>query len=157
MRYKGWLACFNRGTNRVTICENLWMNWDCLTLRKEFGGIGFLHLYGFNLAMLGKEGRRLLTNQDNIASRVFKARYFRRWDFLGASLDHNPSYDCRSIYTSQVVAKGSLRWWVGNGQKINVWRDAWLGSMGIPYVSSPMVNGMENLRVCDIVEHKSNQ
>lgn len=98
------------GTNRGTVCGNLWMNCDRLTLRKEFGGIGFLHLYGFDLAMLGKEGRRLLTNQDTIASRVFKTRYFTHCDFLGASLDHNPSYDCRRIYTSQVVVKGSLRW-----------------------------------------------
>lgn len=82
------------GTDRGTVCGNLWMKWNRLTMRKEFGGIGFLHLYRFNLAKLGKEGRRLLTNQDTIASRIFKARYFRRCDFLGAWSDHNPSYDC---------------------------------------------------------------
>jgi hypothetical protein len=43
-------------------------------MRKEFGGMGFRHLHGFNLAMLGKQGWNLLTNQDTIVARIFKAR-----------------------------------------------------------------------------------
>jgi hypothetical protein len=33
-----------------------WMSWDKLTMRKEWGGMGFRNIYGFNLAMLGKQG-----------------------------------------------------------------------------------------------------
>jgi hypothetical protein len=43
-------------------------------MRKEFGGMGFRHLHDFNLAMLGKQGWNLLTNQDTIVARIFKAR-----------------------------------------------------------------------------------
>jgi len=32
-----------------------WLNWEKLTMKKEFGGMGFRHLNGFNLAMLGKQ------------------------------------------------------------------------------------------------------
>ncbi|PNY15022.1 ribonuclease H [Trifolium pratense] len=31
-----------------------WISWEKLTMRKEWGGMGFQHIHGFNLAMLGK-------------------------------------------------------------------------------------------------------
>jgi hypothetical protein len=82
-------------------------------MRKEFGGMGFRHLYGFNLAMLGKQGWNLLTNQDTIVTRIFKARYFPDSDFLGALLGHYPSFIGRSIYTSQAIVRGgaALVYW----------------------------------------------
>jgi hypothetical protein len=93
-------------------------------MRKEYGGMGFRHLYGFNLAMLGKQGWKLATDHDTIVTRVFKARYFPNGDFLGANLGHNPSFIWRSVHASQVVVKGGLRWRIGDGRNINVWRDA---------------------------------
>lgn len=33
-----------------------WLNWDKMTMRKEFGGLGFKHLHTFNLIMLRKQG-----------------------------------------------------------------------------------------------------
>jgi hypothetical protein len=47
---------FGWGTNRQQGRGINWLSWDKLTMRKEFGGMGFRHLYGFNLAMLGKQG-----------------------------------------------------------------------------------------------------
>ncbi|MCH82487.1 RNA-directed DNA polymerase (Reverse transcriptase), partial [Trifolium medium] len=44
------------GTNRRQGRGINWLSWDKLTMQKEFGGMGFRHLYGFNLAMLGKQG-----------------------------------------------------------------------------------------------------
>jgi hypothetical protein len=77
-------------------------------MRKEFGGMGFRHLYDFNLAMLGKQGWHLLTDQDTILSKVFKAKYYPKEGFLDAKLGHNPSYVWRSIQASQVVVKNGL-------------------------------------------------
>nr|KYP34809.1 Transposon TX1 uncharacterized [Cajanus cajan] len=89
-----------------------WLSWEKLSMRKEHGGMGFRNLYGFNLAMLGKQGWKFLTNQDAIVTRVFKAKYFPRGDFLGANLGHNPSFTWRSIHASQVVVRaGSLCKW----------------------------------------------
>jgi len=59
-----------------------WLKWDKLTMRKEYEGMGFHHLYGFNLAMLWKQGWKLLTDQDTIVARIFKARYFPRENFF---------------------------------------------------------------------------
>jgi hypothetical protein len=50
------LNSFWWGSNREQNKGINWLSWDKLTMRKEFGGMGFRHLHGFNLAMLGKQG-----------------------------------------------------------------------------------------------------
>ncbi|XP_019192732.1 PREDICTED: uncharacterized protein LOC109187030 [Ipomoea nil] len=51
-----------------------WMAWDKLSKPKKFGGLGFKDLRAFNLAMLGKQGWRFLTNPQSLVARVYKAR-----------------------------------------------------------------------------------
>jgi ribonuclease HI len=129
-----------------------WLSWDKLTMRKEFGGMNFRHFYGFNLAMLGKQGWKLLTDQDTIVTKIFKARYFPQSDFLGARLGHNPSFVWRSIYTSQVIVKGGLRWCIGDGKDISVWNEPWLRTSENSYIMSPLLQGGENLKVADLMD-----
>jgi len=57
-------------------------------MRKEYGGLGFKHLHGFNLVMLGKQGWKLFTNP----TKVLKAKYFQNGNFVDAQLGYNPSY-----------------------------------------------------------------
>nr|KYP33295.1 hypothetical protein KK1_045863 [Cajanus cajan] len=120
-------------------------------MRKEHGGMGFRHFHGFNLAMLGKQGWKLLTNPHAIFTRVFKEKYFPRGDFLGAHLGHNPSYVWCNIYASQVVVKNGTCWCVRNGSSINVWKDPWLHTPDNPYISSPTPPGYDQFMVRDLI------
>lgn len=72
------------GSNRRNGRWINWLSWD-RTMRKEYGGTGFRHLYGFNLTMSWKQGWRIATNHDAIGSCIFKARYFSKEDFVGNS------------------------------------------------------------------------
>ncbi|CAN0905645.1 hypothetical protein LINGRAHAP2_LOCUS23786 [Linum grandiflorum] len=49
------------------------MRWERLCVHKEFGGMVFKDLYGFNLAMLGKQGWKLLTDNMSLVSKILKA------------------------------------------------------------------------------------
>jgi hypothetical protein len=136
------------GSNRRRGRGINWLSWDKLTMRKEYRGMGFRHFFGFNLAMLGKQGWNLLTNQDTIIVCIYKAKYFPKSDFLGARLGHNPSYIWRSIHASQVLVRGGQRWRIGNSNNILVWSMPWLREEGNSYVSSARVQREETHEGC---------
>jgi len=70
-----------------------------MCISKSDGGMGFRNLHAFNLAMLGKQGWRLLSMHDVLPSRVFRAKYYPRGDFMGATLGHNPSFVWKSLFS----------------------------------------------------------
>jgi hypothetical protein len=126
-------------------------------MRKEYGGMGFRHPYGFNLAMVGKQGWRLETNHDTIVARVFKARYFPRGNFVDVKLGHNPSYVWRSIHASQVIVRGGLRWRLGDDSHIRTWYDPWINDEGRAYATSNIPPGMKGMMVSELVEKDNHE
>uniref|UniRef100_A0A803QIZ4 Reverse transcriptase domain-containing protein n=1 Tax=Cannabis sativa TaxID=3483 RepID=A0A803QIZ4_CANSA len=114
----------------------IWMSWNRLGASKDDGGMGFRHLHDFNLAMLAKQGCRMLCNHDTLVSRIFKAKYFPHSDFLLAKLGNNPRFVWRSIWGAQhLVKKGAIRT-IGNGASTNILTHPWLPSTENKYVSS---------------------
>jgi hypothetical protein len=61
-----------------------WRKWIDLTLPKSHGGIGFRDVKNFNMAMLGKQGWRLMTKPDSLCARVLKGKYFPQGEFMNA-------------------------------------------------------------------------
>ena len=62
--------------------------------------MGFCDLYAFNLAMLAKQGWKMLENPTSLMAQTYKVRYFPNGDILNASIGSNPSYAWRSIHKS---------------------------------------------------------
>jgi hypothetical protein len=69
-----------------------WMSWSRLGRSKDRGGLGFRDLEWFNMALLAKQGWRLLQNPDSLAATVLKDKYYPHGEFLEASLGRKPSY-----------------------------------------------------------------
>jgi hypothetical protein len=132
-----------------------WMSWDKLTMRKEWGGMGFRNIYGFNLAMLGKQGSNLLTNSDAMVSKVFKAKYFPNGNFLGASLGHNPNYVWRSIWSSQTLLKHGYRWKIGDGSLIPIESTPWLRNEQNPFITTTTNHFTQNSMVSSLIDNKT--
>lgn len=88
------------------------MSWETMSRSKKNDGLGFRQLYDFNITLLGRKGWRLITEQNSLASKVFKARYYPNNSFLTVKLGTNPIYIWRSM-------KGVVRF-VGNGQDVHI-------------------------------------
>ncbi|XP_024172126.1 uncharacterized protein LOC112178168 [Rosa chinensis] len=69
-----------------------WRSWERMCLPKEQGGMGFKYLHAYNLAMLAKQGWRLLTNPNSLVAQVFKAMYCLYGSFLTADMGERPSF-----------------------------------------------------------------
>ena len=51
--------------------------------------MGFRKIHIFNLALLAKQGWRLLSNPSSLVARVFKARYYPTISFISEKLKAN--------------------------------------------------------------------
>ena len=93
-----------------------WMAWGRMCEAKENGGLGYKDLRQFNLAMLAKQGWRLVNGENSFVTSIMKARYFPRTYFLNAKLGNNPSYMWRSILSAQDIVKQGCRRKIGDGK-----------------------------------------
>ena len=114
-----------------------WVSWEKLCKPKSDEGMGFRDFKALNLALLAKQGWRMLENPNALVHRVYKAKYFANESFLNAQVGRRPSYVWRSIMAAKdIIMKGS-QWCIGNGQKVHIWEDRWIPNLDSFKVISP--------------------
>jgi hypothetical protein len=120
MLRKFWWGC-KEGQRRTS-----WVAWEQMTQPKSVGGLGFRDIELFNLALLARQGWRILQVPESLSARVLKAVYFPSGDFLSAELGSHPSQIWRSILEGrQALAVGLIRR-IGDGRTTMAWEQNWL-------------------------------
>ena len=114
--------------------------------------MGFRDLQPFNLAMLAKQGWRLLHNQESLVYRCFKARYFSHCCFMDAADSPNSKYVWKSLLASQTVQKNGICWRVGDGASIRPLRDKWIPNHPSHMVLFPPTEEQWEWRVSDLID-----
>ena len=101
-------------------CESkiAWVSWKKMCKSKLNGRMGFRNLQAFNLAMLAKQGLRLISNPNSLVAQLYKAKYYPHGDVFNAKLGSNPSYTWRSIFNGLEVVRRGTWWRVGSGERI---------------------------------------
>ncbi|KAK3154089.1 hypothetical protein QOZ80_2BG0185830 [Eleusine coracana subsp. coracana] len=97
-----------------------WRKWSKLVLPKSQGGLGFQDMKLFNLAMLGKQGWRLMTNPTSLCARVFKGKYFPHCEFMEATKKKNASHTWRAIFVGRKALQMGLIRRIGDGSNTNI-------------------------------------
>lgn len=82
----------------------------------------FRDIRSFNLALLAKQGWMLITNPGTLLHKIYNAKYFPKGDFLSATW--------RNIIAAGPFLEKGIRYRVGNGASISIWRDPWLEDDG---------------------------
>jgi len=103
-----------------------WMRWETLTKPKKEDGLGFRDIHTFNLAMLAKQGWRLLQNPGSLCAQVLGAKYFPAGDVMKAQCRSGASYTWNSIHKGIQLLKNGLIWRIGNGRSVNIWKYPWI-------------------------------
>ena len=107
----------------------------------------FRDLRDFNLAMLAKQGWRMLHDHDSLLSKCFKARYFPRYTFLEAKESPGCSYVWRSLVAALPILKSGYCWRVGNGSSISVMGDKWIPNYPTNKVLHPIHESVDEMAV----------
>ena len=74
-----------------------WTSWEKLSKPKRVGGLGFRDLHAFNMAMLAKQGWRLLQNPSSLCAQILQAKYHPGRGILEDMPRKGISYAWRSI------------------------------------------------------------
>jgi len=69
-----------------------WIKWSTLCKNKKQGGLGSRALSHFNEALLAKQRWRLITNDNSLLARMYKAKYHPKCSFLEAKQLSNTSF-----------------------------------------------------------------
>jgi ribonuclease HI len=133
-----------------------WMSWSKMGRGKSSGGLGFRDLEMFNLALLAKQGWRLLQNPDTLVAKIFRKKYYPNGSLLESNLGWKPSYVWQSIRNSIPILKEGLVWRVGDGASIRIWEDRWLPTPGSHLVQSPVRLLPSDAKVCDLLDPDTN-
>jgi hypothetical protein len=74
-----------------------WLAWDILKQPKREGGMEFRDLHAFNMAILSKQGWRLIQNPNSLCAQVLRAKYFLNGNVLQATTVDGMSYTWRNV------------------------------------------------------------
>ena len=93
--------------------------------------MGFRDIIHFNVAMLGKQGWRLMTTSESLCVRVITWKYYLNGDFLSATNKRNSSHTWRDILLGKKALQCRLMCLIGNGESMKIWHDRLiLGAVG---------------------------
>lgn len=112
--------------------------------------MSFRDLKSFNIAMLGKQIWRIIQFPNSLLSCVFKAKYFPHTDVLDATPKSNASYTLKSICAASSLMRAGIRWRVGSGDNIDVWKDNWIPRDFQFKPRTPNLINLMNLNVADL-------
>lgn len=103
-----------------------WRKWEEFAQPKKAGGMGFREIHLFNLAMLGKQGWRLLTNPSSLCARVLAGKYFHNMEFMNAKKKKNSSHVWQAILKGRAALHLGLIKRIRDGMSTNIWEDKWI-------------------------------
>ena len=86
----------------------------------------FRNIQSFNLAIIAKQGWRLMQGKDSLLFRCFKVKYFPRCGFLEVVDVPNSSFVWKSILATKEILERGHCWKVGDRSTIWVIKDRWI-------------------------------
>jgi hypothetical protein len=131
-----------------------WVSWKEMCKPKNMGGLGFRDIELFNLALLARQGWRLLQNPETLSVKILKARYYPSTDLLHAELGSAPSQVWRAIQYGLPVLKQGLIKRIGTGTDTDPVNDQWIQRDGMLHPVACLVLEPPS-RVSDFIEATS--
>jgi hypothetical protein len=113
----------------VTASVNIWaVPHKIVSIVVKVAGLGYRDLHIFNLAMLARQGWRILQNPDSLCAQILCAEYGVNGSLMEAKEKAGISYSWRSIVRGIKALNKGLIWRIGDGTQVRKWADAWIAA-----------------------------
>ncbi|XP_059431505.1 uncharacterized protein LOC132165008 [Corylus avellana] len=109
----------------------------CREINSQMRKFWWGHKENDSRALLAKQSWRLWNQPDSLVAKIMNAKYYPDCSILEAKIGRRPSFAWRSIQSSCELLNEGLIWRVGNGCKINIWKDRWVPIPTTCKISSP--------------------
>ncbi|KAM1022265.1 hypothetical protein TB2_043182 [Malus domestica] len=114
--------------------------------------MGFRNLYALDLAVLAKQGWRILQDPESLTTWLFKAKYHPHMSFWDALVPSSSSYCWSSILKARIILEKGSRWLIGDGASIRVWKDRWVPRPSSFRPISWSLPSRENMLVQELID-----
>ncbi|XP_028056948.1 uncharacterized protein LOC114260948 [Camellia sinensis] len=129
-----------------------WTNWGLLSMSKLEGGLGFRDFHKFNLALLARQGWRLVKYPQSFCARILKGIYFAHSNFMEASKGQRAFWAWASILQGRDLLLQGIRWQVNSGTEAKFWENKWIPYVPGFKVTSPKPRGNDFQTGCDAID-----
>ncbi|KAK2664427.1 hypothetical protein Ddye_003001 [Dipteronia dyeriana] len=106
---------------------------------KVDGGLGFRNLDLFNRALSATQCWRIISQPSSFAAKVLKSIYFPDSSFLDTECKGSSSFLWNSLVWGRGLLERGLRWRIGNGSSVAVYKDCWLPRLVTFKIWSPSI------------------
>jgi hypothetical protein len=106
-------------------------NWELVSMSKEQGGLGLPSLRDLNISLLASWLKRYNKDKDKLWTELIDHKY----DTVNPNIFMSKTVGASSFFKGFMwaaqAAKMGYKWKVGNGKRIRLWEDNWLGSSSL--------------------------
>jgi mannosylglycoprotein endo-beta-mannosidase len=106
-------------------------NWDMVSMCKDYGGLGIPNLRDLNISLLASWLKRYKSDKDKLWKELVDFKYQTKDPNILVTRTTNSSSFFKGFMWATQAAKLGYKWKVGNGKKIRLWEDNWLGSTSL--------------------------
>ena len=124
------------------------VNWETVTLPKEAGGLGMSSTRHRNKAILMNQAWCLYSNTMALWARVLKEKYYPHATMFTTPRTSRGSHIWTAITLGAELLLEGMRWIIGDGRSIRVWKDHWLPNESLRnYIEGPLPPQEDDHRV----------
>ena len=106
-------------------------NWELVSMRKEYGGLGIPNLRDLNISLMASWLKRYKIDKDKLWKDLIDYKYNTSNPNIFVTNTVGASSFFKGFMWAAQAAKMGYRWKIGNGQKVRLWEDNWLGSSSL--------------------------
>jgi hypothetical protein len=113
-------------------------NWGLVSMHKEYGGLGIPSLRELNLSILASWLKRYNSDKNKLWKELLDFKYNTKRPNILVTKTTNASSFFKGFMGAVQAAKMGYRWKLGNGRKIRLWEDTWIGSSSLAIQFYPL-------------------